>query len=81
MAWLHGSATPIVALVGSSRIDHVIVVAEIETVALAADGEVVWRVTHSDVVHEGRIVGGRLVLTSYGGATIALDLQSGQTVA
>jgi hypothetical protein len=80
MAWLHGSATPIVALLGSSRIEHVVVVAEIETVALAADGGAVWRVAHSDVVQDGRIVGGRLVLTSYGGAVIALDPRTGQTV-
>ena len=80
-AWIHRSATPIVALVGSSRLDHVIAVAEIETVALGAGGDAIWRVAHSDVVSQAQLVGGRLVLTAYSGETIALDPGTGRTIA
>ena len=51
--------------------------AEIETVALDASGAAVWRVAHSDVVAEAEIVGGSLVLTSFGGQHQVLDPQTG----
>jgi hypothetical protein len=76
--WSHRSASPLVAVLGSSRLDHVLIQAEIETFALDADGTVVWRVGHSDVVAEAELVGGRLVLTSYGGVMAALDPASGR---
>jgi hypothetical protein len=76
--WTHRSATPIVALIGSSRLPHVIVQAEIETFAIEADGTVGWRVAHSDVVTNAHIVGGRLVLTSFGGEVSALDPRTGR---
>ena len=60
-------------VLGSSRLPHVLVQAEIETFALEADGEVAWRVAHSDVVTEAELVGGRLVLTSFDGQVRALD--------
>ena len=64
-SWDHRSATPIVALFGSSRLAHVIVQSELETFAIEPDGTVAWRVAHSDVVTAAEIVGGRLVLTGY----------------
>ena len=47
-------------------------------IALAADGEPVWRAAHSDVVAEVELVGGRLVLTSYAGLLQTLDPQTGR---
>ena len=43
------------------------------------DGEVAWRVAHSDVVTAAELVGGRLVLTSFDGAVSALDPATGRT--
>jgi outer membrane protein assembly factor BamB len=77
--WEHRSASPIIALIGSSRLAHVIVQAEIETFALEADGEVAWRVTHSDVVTDAELVGGQLVLTGFSGQVTALDPASGRS--
>ena len=45
-----------------------VVQSEIETFALEPDGTVAWRIAHCDVVTDAELVGGRLVLTSYGGA-------------
>jgi hypothetical protein len=78
LAWHHRSGSPIVALIGSSRLDHAIVQAEVETFAIGPDGEVVWRAAHSDVVAEAALVGGRLVLTSFGGSVSALDPATGR---
>lgn len=78
--WEHRSATPIIALLGSPRLRHVIVQAEIETFALEADGTVGWRVAHSDVVTAATLVGGRLVLTGFDGQHNALDPSSGRSV-
>jgi hypothetical protein len=77
LRWNHRSASPIVALLASSRLPHVIVQAEIETFALREDGDVGWRIAHSDVVASAELVGGRLVLTSYGGQVSALDPATG----
>jgi outer membrane protein assembly factor BamB len=79
LRWLHRSGSPVVAVLGSSRLEHVVVQAEIETFAVEADGAVRWRVAHSDVVAEAEIVGGRLVLTSYGGIVAALDPATGRS--
>jgi outer membrane protein assembly factor BamB len=81
LRWTHRSGSPILVVLGSSRLPHVIVQAEVETFALAADGEVSWRVAHSDVVIEAELVGGRLILTSYGGLLTALDPRTGLTAA
>ena len=76
--WTHRSATPIVALIGSSRLPHVVVQAEIETFAIEANGTVGWRLAHSDVVTAAGLIGGRLVLTSYGGEVTSLDPRTGR---
>jgi hypothetical protein len=76
--WEHRSATPIVALLGSSRWRHVLVQAEIETFAIDPDGAVAWRVAHSDVVTAAELVGGRLVLTGFDGQVNALDPATGR---
>jgi outer membrane protein assembly factor BamB len=78
LAWAHRSASPILAVLASSRLRHVIVQAEIETFAIEADGEVAWRVAHSDVVTGAQLVGGRLVLQSYSGQATALDPATGR---
>jgi hypothetical protein len=80
LRWTHRSATPIVGLFGSSRLAHVVVQAEIETFAIEPDGTVAWRVAHSDVVAGAELVGGRLVLTSFGGELTALDPATGRPV-
>ena len=77
--WDHRSATPLIALLGSSRLTHVIVQAELETFAIEPDGTVAWRVAHSDVVTAAELVGGRLVLTGFAGQVSALDPATGRT--
>jgi outer membrane protein assembly factor BamB len=76
--WEHRSATPILALLGSPRLEHVLVQAELETFAIEADGTVAWRVAHTDVVTAAELVGGRLVLTGFGGQANALDPATGR---
>jgi len=78
LRWSHRSHTPLVAILGSSRIPHLIVQAEIETFAVGRDGEVAWRIAHSDVVTEAGLLGGRLVLTSFGGQRSVLDPRTGR---
>lgn len=78
LRWSHRSATPLLAVFGSPRLPHVIAQAEIETFALEADGTVAWRVAHSDVVTAADLIGGRLVLTSFGGEARALDPATGR---
>jgi outer membrane protein assembly factor BamB len=78
LRWTHRSGSPVTVVLGSSRLPHVIVQAEVETFAIGADGEVAWRVAHSDVVIDAELVGGRLVLTSYGGQLTALDPRTGR---
>ena len=78
LRWSHRSATPLLAVFGSPRLAHLIVQAEIETFALEPDGTVGWRIAHSDVVSEAAMVGGRLVLTSYGGQVSAIDPATGR---
>ncbi|MDA8237073.1 MAG: PQQ-binding-like beta-propeller repeat protein [Chloroflexi bacterium] len=78
LRWLHRSGSPLVGVLWSPRLEHVLVQAEVGTFALEADGEVRWRVAHSDVVAAAELVGGRLVLTSYGGLVAALDPATGR---
>jgi outer membrane protein assembly factor BamB len=80
LRWSHRSGSPVLAVLGSSRLPHVVVQAEIETFALEEDGDVRWRVGHSDVVAEAELVGGRLVLTSYAGRVLALDPATGRAL-
>jgi outer membrane protein assembly factor BamB len=81
LRWTHRSASPVLVVIGSSRLPHVLIQAEIETFALEADGEVAWRVAHSDVVVEAELVGGRLVLTSFDGQVRAIDPATGRNAA
>ena len=78
LRWHHRSGSPLVAILGSSRLDHVLAQAEIETFALDDSGGVVWRAAHSDVVTEAELLGGRLILTSFGGQVSALDPVTGR---
>jgi hypothetical protein len=76
--WSHRSATPLLAVFASSRLRHVILQAELETFAIDVDGAVAWRLGHSDVVVNAELLGGRLVLTAYGGAVNAIDPATGK---
>ncbi|HEY6014754.1 MAG TPA: PQQ-binding-like beta-propeller repeat protein, partial [Candidatus Limnocylindrales bacterium] len=78
LRWEHRSATPLIALFGSSRLAHVVVQSELETFAIEPDGTVAWRVAHSDVVTGAELVGGRLVLTGFGGQLSAIDPATGR---
>jgi outer membrane protein assembly factor BamB len=78
LRWSHRSGSPLVAVIGSSRLGHVIIGAEIETFAVEANGEVRWRVAHSDVVAGMELLGGTLILRSYGGLVSALDPDTGR---
>ncbi len=78
LRWAHTSRTPLVAILASPRLPHVIVQSEIETFAIDAAGEVAWRLGHSDVVAAADLVAGRLVLTSYDGQATALDPATGR---
>jgi hypothetical protein len=80
LRWSHKSGTPLIAVLGSSRLEHVIVQAEIETFAIDAEGDVAWRLAHSDVVISAELVAGRLVLTSFAGEVRALDPGTGRTL-
>lgn len=81
LAWSHLSGTPLVAVLGSARLDHVIVQSEVETVALDAAGGVRWRTAHNDVIAAAELLGGTLTLTSYSGEVAALDPASGRQLA
>jgi hypothetical protein len=78
LRWSHRSASPLIAVFGSPRLPHLIVQSEIETFAIEPDGTVGWRIAHSDVVAEAAMIGGRLVLTSFGGQASAIDPQTGR---
>ena len=78
LAWTHRSASPVLVVIGSARLPHILVQAEVETFALETDGEVAWRVAHSDVVTEAELVGGRLVLTSFDGQVRDIDPLTGR---
>ena len=79
LRWSHRSATPLLAVLGSSRLRHVLVQGELETFAIEPDGSVAWRIAHSDVVTAAELVAGRLVLTSYGGQVNAIDPATGRS--
>jgi hypothetical protein len=79
LRWSHRSATPILAVFASSRLRHVILQAELETFAIEADGTVAWRIAHSDVVIGAELIGGRLVLTGYGGQVNTIDPTTGRS--
>jgi hypothetical protein len=80
LRWSHLSGTPMVTILGSTRLPHVLLQSEVETIALDPAGGVVWRVAHSDVISTAELIGGRLVLSSFGGDVSALDPSSGRTL-
>jgi len=80
LRWSLRSATPLVALLASSRLRHVLLQGELETFAVEADGTIAWRIAHSDVVVGAELIGGRLVLTAYGGGRNALDPATGRAL-
>ncbi len=77
--WEHRSATPVLALLGSPRLAHVLVQSELETFAIEPDGTVAWRLAHSDVVTGAELVGGRLILHGFSGQVSALDPGTGRS--
>jgi hypothetical protein len=79
LLWNHQAKTPLIGLFVSSRLPHALVQSELETFAIRPDGEVAWRVAHSDVVVEAKLIGGRLVLSSFGGQTSSLDPATGRS--
>ena len=81
LCWSHRSGTPVVAVLGSTRLSHVLLQSEVETIALDPAGEALWRVAHNDVIAAAELVGGRLALTSYGGDVSLLDPRDGRTLA
>ena len=81
LRWSHRSASPLTRILGSPRLPHVLVQAEIETFAIEPDGEVAWRIAHSDVVAGAELVGGRLVLTGFDGQARAVDPITGRGLA
>ncbi len=78
LRWSRDSGTPLVALLASSRLGHVLAQSEVETLALDTQGEVVWRVPHAEVITDAELIGGRLVLTAWGGTHLALDPRTGR---
>lgn len=80
LRWHLACGTPIVVVLGSSRLDHVLVQGEVETVAVRADGSVAWRAAHDEVVTEAEMVGGRLVIVGFDGRARALDPVSGRSL-
>lgn len=78
LRWSHRSGTPIVTILASSLLDHVIVQSEVETFAIDAAGTIVWRLAHGDVVVAAELLGGQLVLSAYGGERISLDPATGR---
>lgn len=78
LRWHIACGTPIVAILGSSRLDHVLVQGEVETIAVRADGSVAWRAAHDEVVTEAEMVGGRLVIVGFDGRARVLDPVSGR---
>ncbi|MEP7158045.1 MAG: hypothetical protein ABI797_01335 [Chloroflexota bacterium] len=77
LAWTHLSGTPVLTVLSSTRLDHVLLQSEIETIALRADGSVAWRAAHDDVIVGAALIAGRLDLTTYAGAHVYLDAATG----
>ena len=75
---MHLSGTPTLAVIASSRLDHVVLQTELETIALRTDGDVAWRAAHNEVIVEAQLIAGRLDLTTYAGAHLYLDAASGR---
>lgn len=80
LRWRHRSGTPMVSVLASSRLPHVVAQSELETFALREDGEAGWRIAHGDVVTDAQLVAGHLVLTMYTGVVFAYDPLTGAVV-
>jgi hypothetical protein len=80
LRWSHRSGTPLLAVLGSTRLPHVILQAEVQTIALDAAGEPRWRIAHGDVIATADLVGGQLVLTGYAGLVSVFDPASGRAL-
>jgi hypothetical protein len=80
LRWTYQAGTPLVVVLASTRLDHVLIQSEVETVAVEADGRVRWRVAHGDVVAGAELVAGSLAVTSYGGAVSLLDPDDGRSL-
>ena len=80
LRWHVVCGTPIVTILGSSRLDHVLVQGEVETIAIRADGSIAWRVAHDEVVTEAELVGGRLITLGFDGQARALDPATGRSL-
>ncbi len=78
LAWTYSSGTPAIVVLASSRLDHVLLQTEVETIALLRDGSVAWRAAHSEVITDAQLIAGRLDLTTYTGAHLYLDAASGR---
>lgn len=80
LRWHHACGTPILTVLGSSRLDHVLVQGEVETIAIRADGSLAWRAAHDEVVTDVELVGGRLVTLGFDGRARALDPLTGRSL-
>jgi hypothetical protein len=80
LRWTYQAGTPLVAVLASTRLAHVLVQSEVETVAIGSDGQVRWRVAHGDVVAGAELVAGSLAVTSYGGTVALLDPGDGRAL-
>jgi hypothetical protein len=80
LRWHAACGTPIVTVLGSSRLEHVLVQGEVETIAVRADGSIAWRAAHDEVVTEAELVGGRLVILGFDGRPRAFDPLSGRSL-
>jgi len=78
LAWSQSLSTPAIAVLASSRLEHVLLQSELETFAVRFDGSVAWRAAHSEVVVAAQLVAGRLDLTTYAGGHVYLDAQTGR---
>lgn len=78
LAWHHGTGTPALVVLASSRLEHVVLQTELETIALREDGGVAWRAAHSDVITDAQLIAGRIDLTAYSGQHVYLDARTGQ---
>src|SRR5262249_42570015 len=79
LRWNPEAKTPLVGVFLSPRLPHLLVQTELETFAIRPDGEVAWRVAHSDVVVGASLTGGRLALLSFGGQATSLDPATGRS--
>jgi hypothetical protein len=81
LAWSHRCPTPTVGVFAAPGLGHVLLQTELETHALDADGGIIWRAAHNDVMTDAELLAGQLVLTSYNGTRLVLDARTGRSLA